>query len=160
MARRNALAVTGAVLLAACSTLAVPPTPRHGAADMRLRERMQQLNVLTRDRLPQAMDLRHERTRRRYAVAHTARDIAESASALGRSANDLGFDLHRHWVFAAHAAALERRANALARNAVWLSPSALRTAVSEINATCEGCHRELRVRPPLPPLPSGQTPGG
>lgn len=144
---RGVAALLMAGLAACAQPIAAPPPAAptaHAIESPRLLELMQALERLARERLPQAMDLEQERTRRLYKVARAAEAIAESAAQLDASIANLSLPRKERRDFAKHANALRNRARALAKDAHRLSPQAIRARASEIEATCEGCHRAFR----------------
>ena len=134
--------------LAACSAFRVDPPSLHASQTRRLPQLMEHLEALAYARLPQAMDLRQERTRRLRKVARIATSIAESAAQLDGAALDTPLSPSERLVFGEHAAALQHRAEFLAHNVHHLSPSEIRSSVAAIEATCAGCHQRFRPATP------------
>ncbi len=150
------LAVANAGLVA-CALAAREPAAdapaSHAVESARLAERMRGLDFLSRERLPQAMDLEQERTRRLYKIARVAAAIAESAAQLEVAAGETALSAEERRAFAAHAEELRRRARALANNAHRLGPAALRAAEAGIQETCAGCHQRFRATEGAAPRP-------
>lgn len=152
-ARRSARWVAAAMTLsiAACTTLRTAPDSRHAIESRRLPRLMRDLETLSYARLPQAMDLSQERTRRIGKVVRVATAIAESAAQLEHAVVEESFSASELRVFARHAEMLERRAESLARRAPSLTSEEIRASAAAIEATCSGCHR-LLGRAPFEPM--------
>lgn len=106
---------------------------------------MRELDQLSRERLPQAMDLGQERNRRLYQVARVASAIAQSASLLEDAVSAAPLTRDERRAFAKHAEALRSRARTLAEQAQHLSPTAIRARAAQLEETCAGCHQRFRI---------------
>lgn len=143
------IAALGIWGLGACAPVAPDPTteplPSHAIESPRLAELMQALEQLSRERLPQAMDLEEERSRRLDKVTRVAAAIAESAARLDDAVSELPLTPQERRLFAEHAEDLRHRAQTLAEQAHSLSSETIRDLVAGVEDTCAGCHQLFRA---------------
>jgi cytochrome c556 len=123
------------------------PAAAHAVHAARLTELMRGLEQLTRERLPQALDLEAARERRMARVRRVARAVAASAEAIPAAAGDQEgqLDAAARADFENRAAALGESARALADDAPVLSSAALDARLAELREVCDGCHAGFRV---------------
>jgi cytochrome c556 len=133
-----------------------PAPAEHGVHSERLQQVMGGLERLSRERLPQAMDVREARERRVAVVVSVALAMADSAERIPAVVADVELEGEAREAFLGHAEALRRRALALAEAAPHLSMPALRAELDSVEATCQACHQ--RFRPPVPGGDQGPKP--
>lgn len=107
---------------------------------------MRELERLSRERLPQAMDLGQERARRVYKVARSASAIAQSAEQLEGAIAGMALSAAERQVFAEHADALRVKARELAQHAHQLSPAGMDAQAAALQAICTNCHHRFRIK--------------
>ncbi len=123
----------------------LPAAGEHAIYSEQLTERMRALDALTRERLPQALDVRAALAPRIGEVADACRAIARSADAIAEAAEQLDLTASERTQFVALAGTLRQRALRLAERAPELSTDALRGEVERIEATCDRCHARFRI---------------
>ncbi|MDX1649494.1 MAG: hypothetical protein R3263_06540, partial [Myxococcota bacterium] len=101
-----------------------PPAAEHAVHAERLADLMRGLARLTRERLPQALDVESARARRASGVREAAQAVAASEEL---------------------AATLEARARELASRAGDLPEPALRARLASLEEVCQRCHARFRI---------------
>jgi cytochrome c556 len=122
-----------------------PAGASHGVHSERLLAVMRGLDRLTRERLPQDVDVESEREVRVEELVELARAIADSAEQIPQAAFQAALTEPERVAFHQRAALLRERALALARDARALSPAQRARATAELKETCDGCHAEFRA---------------
>ena len=125
-----------------------PEAASHAVHSERLHELMGGLARLSRERLPQAMDVAGEREWREQQIAEVGRSLAASAASIPEASGELGLDAEEQQEFVQLALELRRRAQELAATAPELSPAALRERAAAVERACADCHARFRI--PLP----------
>jgi Cytochrome C' len=137
-----------AAALAACA-----PGPRGGPGETagghaiqgaELRATMRRLDRLRHERLPQELDLERDRVLHRAEVVRLAEAIAAQAEDIRALAPLGSLPPEERDRFEALAGTLRSQAAALAAQADRLSPRDFDARFSELDATCDACHREFR----------------
>lgn len=116
----------------------------HGVHVERLAVLMRDLDYLRDERLPQALDVRKEESRRTREIARVARAMAESAQRI-LAAEPANLEADQRADFHALAETLRRRCARLGDEAPRLSATERRAQLDEIDATCAACHGRFRI---------------
>lgn len=156
--RRVAAATAAALALAAaaCAPPAqrryeeelsrTPPAAAHAVHAERLAGLMRGLARLTRERLPQALDVEAARARRAAEVREAALAVADSAARIPAAADAAApRDAAARAAFRELAATLEARARGLAAEAEALPEPALRRRLDALEEVCQRCHARFRI---------------
>lgn len=143
------------LLLATCSGPAhlryeaqlekTPASAAHAVHEQRLSELMGSLDRLRNERLPKAMDVAIEEEREAREVARVARALADSAAQISAAA-PANLDPGERAEFLALALEFQQRSERLAEvRDSPLTPELRRLRLDEIDATCDECHRQVRI---------------
>jgi cytochrome c556 len=122
------------------------PGARHALHAERLQQLMRSLDRLSRERLPQAMDLETERERRVRAISEVAGALAGSADGILEAAPEAELSESERADFERLAVQLRQRALERERDAPGLTDAQARSQLEAIDQTCASCH--ARFRPP------------
>ncbi|MBW2269315.1 MAG: cytochrome c [Deltaproteobacteria bacterium] len=122
-----------------------PQSAEHAVHGRRLAQLMRELDRLRRERLPQAIDLRAEETRKAGEIARVASAMAEAADRIPEAASDVGLAGEEREAFTALAESLARRSRRLADDAGNISATAVQVRLRTIETDCEACHQRFRI---------------
>jgi cytochrome c556 len=121
----------------------------HAVHSERLRQVMDDMDLITNEHLPQDFDASRTRDQRYRDVAKLADRLADTAREIPEALNGIKLNEENKQTFCTLAEALRQHALDLADNARNQNESAADANLKQIEATCNACHSAFREAGPL-----------
>ncbi len=122
---------------------------QHAIHSERLEEVMNELDELALARMPQELDPDTERARQSREITKLAAGLADAAQRIPDSVAADELNNQERELFTKLASQLHTQATELELSASKLSPSQLEQRLDRIIATCNACHDQFRMFPPV-----------